>query len=211
MGKYAPKLQNICESLLRLETEVSYDEVADLIEQTREQIFCFDYPIFDENYRKVLETKIIKNYLDREIGFETLGLFLLHLDNKLNNIMPLYNQLYKSELYTFNPFYDVDVTRTHNLKGEGTQNDNSQAISKFAQTPQNMLNGLLDDNYLTNATNGTSQNTSKVNNLEEYMENVVGKQGTQSYSSMLNEFRTTFLNIDKQIIDDLECLFMGLW
>lgn len=53
--------------------------------------------------------------------------------------------------------------------------------------------------------------TVDINNTEEYVEHIVGKQGIRSYSKMLEEFRSTFLNIDKMIIDELSDLFFGLW
>ena len=70
------------------------------------------YPIFDENYREVLNTKIINHYFFREIGMETAELFKRYLNTTMCEIMPYYNQLYKSELLEFNPFYNVDKTIT---------------------------------------------------------------------------------------------------
>ena len=46
------------------------------------------YPIFDENYRKTLNDKILNHYYDAEIGFETAPLFRHYLLSKLNEIMP---------------------------------------------------------------------------------------------------------------------------
>ena len=43
------------------------------------------------------------------------------------------------------------------------------------------------------------------------METVKGKQGTQSYASLIMEFRETFLNIDMMVIEDLGELFMNIW
>ena len=55
--------------------------------------------------------------------------------------------------------------------------------------------------------NGATQLTS----TEDYTEHVSGKQGAISYSKMLEEFRQTFLNIDRMILDELNDLFFGLW
>ena len=55
-----------------------------------------DYPIFDETHREELNKKIIDHYYLREIGFETVGLFKRHLNVRLNEIMPYYNELYKT-------------------------------------------------------------------------------------------------------------------
>jgi hypothetical protein len=70
------------------------------------------YPIFDENYRDILNNKIIKHFYFREIGFETAELFKFYLNRTMTEIMPLYNQYYKSCLLEFNPLYNVDKTET---------------------------------------------------------------------------------------------------
>ena len=50
-----------------------------------------------------------------------------------------------------------------------------------------------------------------INNTEDYLQHVQGKQGGISMSKMITEFRQTFLNIDMMIIDNLSDLFFGLW
>lgn len=68
-----------------------------------------DYPIFDESHRVVLNNKIIRHYFMREIGLETLELFRYFMRMKMWEIMPYYNQLYKSELIEFDPLSTRDM------------------------------------------------------------------------------------------------------
>lgn len=271
MSAFTTQIRFICESKAGLKESVGYDNIAQVIAGARPAIFDFPYPIFDETYRAVLETKILKHYYTREIGEETYGLWKLRLDTKMNEIMPYYNQLYKSTLLEFNPLYDVDISRTHNATRKGTEilngnvDTNGQVIAstnanntttsdnttdqtstngntdKYSATPQGGLDGLMQDKYLTNArmitgndtlnskahtstdnmidsTTDTSTNMSTatknnttINNTEDYLESVKGKQGTQSYASMILEFRETFLNIDMMVINDLSDLFMNIW
>lgn len=223
MSKYTTQVRYICESYLDLDESVEYANVNDVIARSIGKVFDFDFPIFDESYRSVLETKILKHYYTREIGLETVGLWKLKLDTKLNEIMPYYNQLYKSELLEFNPMYDVNVTREHTVNGNGTRKDIGNGtgtgtnINKYSDTPQGALTGLLNDEYMSSASvdNSTSgyntNNDSVMTNTEQYLETVRGKQGTGDYSSMLLKYRETFLNIDMMIIEDLSDLFMGIW
>ena len=271
MSTFTTQIRFICESKAGLKESVGYDNIAQVIAGARPAIFDFPYPIFDETYRAVLETKILKHYYTREIGEETYGLWKLRLDTKMNEIMPYYNQLYKSTLLEFNPLYDVDINRTHNATRKGTEilngnvDTNGQVITstnanntttsdnntdqtgtngntdKYSATPQGGLDGLAQDKYLTNArmitgndtlnskthsttddmidsttdtsTNMTTatKNNTTINNTEDYLESVKGKQGTQSYASMILEFRETFLNIDMMVINDLSDLFMNIW
>ena len=60
-----------------------------------------DYPIFDEMYREELNNKILQHFWYREIGQETPDRFNRMLRRKMFEIMPYYNQLYKSTLLEF--------------------------------------------------------------------------------------------------------------
>ena len=62
-----------------------------------------DYPIFDEAYRDYLNRKIIDHYYFREIGLETPDRFAFYLRRTMNEVMPYYNELYKSQLMEFDP------------------------------------------------------------------------------------------------------------
>ena len=126
MSVYTTELRFICEEAAGLDHSEGYQRVNDILDKARDKVFDFDYPIFDENYRNVLENKILKHYYTREIGLETVGLWKLKLDTKMNEIMPYYNQLYKSELIKFNPMYDVDLTTDYSKEHNGTDDTNRQ-------------------------------------------------------------------------------------
>lgn len=275
MGKYTTEVRSICESYAGLLESTGYGKVDEIIESARKKVFDFAYPIFDESYRGVLETKILKHFYTREIGAETVGLWKLWLNTRMNEIMPYYNKLYKSELLEFNPLYDVDITKSQEITKSGTKEDtgettgtssdtrettgtgkttgkvNSTETSEsndsennyYSDTPQGGVGNLENHTYLTNArkivsdrdntttNNGTSENTnnytdsvevtgetsgttrasSVINNTESYLETVQGKQGGESYSKKLEDYRATFLNIDMKVINELNDLFMNLW
>lgn len=71
-----------------------------------------DYPIYDEAYRPLLNQKIIDRYYMREIGAETPGLFKLFFGRTLREIMPYYNELYKSALLIIDPLQDYHLTES---------------------------------------------------------------------------------------------------
>lgn len=120
MAKYTTSVRSICEVNSGLDESKGQANVNDIIANSRDKIFDFSYPIYDEDYRSVLETKILKHYYTREICAETVGRWKLFLDARMNEIMPYYNKLYESELLKFNPLYDVDYTRTSNRVGNQT-------------------------------------------------------------------------------------------
>ena len=133
MSKYTTELRFICENSAGLTESEGYNNLNTILDAARPVIFDFDFPIFDESYRNVLENKILKHFYTREIGVETVGLWKLRLDTKMNEIMPYYNQLYSSALLEFNPLYDVDLTTDHQKVDNGTHSDNenlSETIEK---------------------------------------------------------------------------------
>lgn len=235
MSKYTTQVRYICEQLSGYVQSVDYSDVDLVLRSAEPKIFDFDYPIFDENYRHVLNTKILKHYYINEIGLETYALWKLRLNTKMNEIMPYYNQLYKSELYTFNPLYDTDITRKH--KVDRSQEETSKTTDTstteqtngnvhadaYSDTPQGGITGVENLNYLTNYRKVTDDNKldskitgntdtdTGITSLESYVETVKGKQGVRNYSDLLKDFRSTFLNIDMQVIDSLSGLFMLIW
>lgn len=80
------------------------------------------YPIFDESYRTQLNDKIINHYYFHEIGTETPDRFNFYLKQKMNEIMPLYNQLYKNKLNEIVNFKSDDYTKTTQYDGEDSSN-----------------------------------------------------------------------------------------
>lgn len=181
MSKYTTEVRFICENSAGLSESEGADNVDSILDKCWNNVFNFDFPIFDENYRQVLCRKILKHYYTREIAHETVGRWKLALNAKLNEIMPYYNQLYKSELLEFNPFYDVDLTRSREgsatsnktsnntetnsgtsknvSSGSGTSNTNT--LNRFSDTPQNSMDtqGIADSVPLTTVTKVNEDNT----------------------------------------------------
>ena len=174
MSKYTSEVRFICESLTGHDESSGYDGIDEIIEQAIPLIFSFDFPIFDENYREVLCTKILRHYYTREIGLETYGLWKLKLQTKLNEIMPYYNKLYESELLKFNPLYDVNMTTVNSgsKTGESTNIGNNE--NKRTSNRQNKLSGVQTDedsrtNTLTGSNSEESDSLTAGNNVNRDM------------------------------------------
>ena len=134
MSKYTTEVRYICEKAAGYDESKGFADVDQIISDSIGNIFSFNFPIFDESYRNVICSKILRHYYTREIGFETVGLWKLKLDTKLNEIMPFYNQLYNSELIKFNPLYDVDLQTTHigDKNSETSKEENKTGISNVS-------------------------------------------------------------------------------
>lgn len=343
MSKYTTEIRFLCEHFAGLENNGSYVDIDSAIAAAIPNIFSFDFPIWDENYRDVLCTKILRHYYTREIGEEVYGLWKLRLEAKLNEIMPYYNKLYESGIKDFNPLWTSDMqtsydktiaesrqedetgssknssddttnnretkqtTRDRGVEEnkDKTENGTKQDIvtsevsadhetssqnkdvtidtgtksttDKYSDTPQGGLNGVLNTDYLTNArivddstdksstVDGTASATgtdttktdyndtitetktdnevrketekenedttiggltnryitgsesktnnknSKLNSTEGYVLKMVGRTGDPTKAMEALQLKSTLMNIDVAIINDLEVLFMNVW
>lgn len=188
MSKYTTEVRFICEEAAGLTSSVGYLGVNDVINTALPKVFNFDFPIFDEAYRPILEKKILKHYYTREIGLETVGLWKLFLDTKLNEIMPYYNQLYKSELITFNPMYDVDLTRDHQLK---RLEDIKETGTQESDTNRN---GTLDT--IANKT-GTTHDTSLTTDHGTANQDISNQKTVHGTNGDTTDVTTTVSHVDK--------------
>lgn len=150
MSKYTTEVRFICEVYAGYDESQGYMRIPDIIANSRSKVFDFDYPIFDEDYRSVLETKILKHYYLKEIGMETVGVWKHFMDMKLNEIMPYYNKLYESALLTFNPFHDVDLTKEHEGSGTGEREDSRRTTDAQTGTITDVGSGSVADESTTN-------------------------------------------------------------
>lgn len=170
MSKYTTEVRYICEVAAGLSESVGYDGVNAVIAEAAPVIFDFDFPIFDENYRDILERKILKHFYTREIGYETVGLWKLKLDTRLNEIMPYYNKLYDTTLYEFNPLYDVDYYKS----GMGNKSETNSGTDSTVKTYDTEEERTIEDDKTksttgsgsgTNSEQGTSTNTDATTDL----------------------------------------------
>lgn len=112
MSKYTTEVRFICEQKAGLEGSVGASDVDEVLSKSWNKVVTSNFAIFDEAYREKLVSKVLKHYYLREIGAETVGVWMLWINTKFEEIMPYYNQLYESAKLKFEPFYDVDYTRS---------------------------------------------------------------------------------------------------
>lgn len=191
-----------------------------------------DYPIFDENYRETLNNNILYHYYENEIGFETAPLFRLYLNQRLNEIMPKYNELYKAQKNLIdNNLLLNNVNLTETLSGknatstlstsQSTNSGTSNNKNLFQDTPQGQIsntdinnqtwatNLTLDSNTSNNTINDSSSATGSGTN--SYLKTIIGNNGGKFNIDILNDIKNNLMNIDLMIIDELYDLFMQIF
>nr|DAL11729.1 MAG TPA_asm: Lower collar protein [Caudoviricetes sp.] len=96
------------------------------------------YPIYDESHRAELNEKIIRHYALREIGQETAQMFVFYLGATMAEIMPYFNERYRTLDMEYNPLDSMDMTTDSENGSESqssgrassTQDSTSSSTSK---------------------------------------------------------------------------------
>ena len=161
MSSYTTQLRYICESLTGHTESVGYNDTKDVITAAVPLVFDFDFPIFDENHRNTLCSKIIAHYYNDEIAYETVGLFKFNLRTKMNEIMPYYNTLYTfaEKAFKENIMNTKNITKT--AEAHTVTEDSGRAKTETAVTGSAGSKTTNDLTTVKKTSNESEQNTTK--------------------------------------------------
>lgn len=161
-----------------------------------EKIFG-NYPIFDENYRESLNTKIKEFYYFDEIGFEPPAKFCQRMSTKMLMIMPYYNQLYESELKVIEPF----ITKRYGYTLQGLVDRVAESKDDTSRTVQDILTSLTEgkndgsnvtttDNIMTSNSSEThaSNDVAVKNSDNTQKHNVIRDRGEEEFDNYKDVF-----------------------
>lgn len=141
MSQYTTQLLNIVKQMNYPNNNIPINQQ---IKNACPFIFDFEYTIFAESYRRTLEEKILRHYLMKEICCETYELWKMFLEDKMNIIMPYYNDLYKTTLWEFDALTDTNLWETY----EGSKNNMENVLSKILGNNSSKFNSsdILSEN-----------------------------------------------------------------
>lgn len=176
--------------------------------------------------KEKLASKIVDHYFMREIGYETPALFQHFAKIKMKEIMEYELPVVYSNSLEYDPLESVlfDITETRKIKGTGESssesNSNGTGLSIASDTPQTNINkeDILSGQYASQ-TNASESNTGVTGNTstesetqEEFTHHEQGNKGVlDSYQKMLVDYRKSLVAVDREIIEQLNELFMGIY
>lgn len=177
-----------------------------------------------------LAKMIVNHYYMRELGQETIGLFIHYAKVTMEELMEEYLPLIYSSAIQYDPLVNVDYTetftRTANVDNTGRSVSDStntgDSIGITSDTPQGQISKekILSGNYASQTTatesdssiNNTTNTSSGSESEEEYTKRIKGNSGVSaSAQKMIEQYRDNIRAINKEIIERLEILFMGLY
>ncbi len=202
-----PTLYSVLNSIVNGNKEIDdYTKIKDLAKEGRQTIFNFEYPLTNKITKEKFETMILNHFLQRRIGFETVGAFRIQLDVKLNEIMPLYNKMFDA-LDNWNIFSDgEEMTRTgtdnrtqdstntstnqasNSLVNHSTTETNDTSDRRNSELPQNQLQNVRDGSYVTNYNYDTNNNYGEDNSTSEGNSQATNNEHQHgTYNNVYNE------------------------
>lgn len=177
MAVYTTELYNVLYSNLTEEEKrhvnpMNISDIPYIVKKAIPRTF-FYFPIWDDKYRDVLCSKICTHYYFREIGMETPAIFIFRLNNKLNEIMPYYNELYKTLITKYEQLAGIDFFEDY--VGKKDRDDVSMKI----------VDTVTDTS--DNTKGASSENTSRDNEFSEHTDTVSGARGKATEEQESNE------------------------
>lgn len=142
-----------------------------------------DYLIFDESYRQELNDKIYHACRNREIGFETVEMFLEELQEWMELNMQEYNYLYKSILLDLNPLQRAKIIETLNST-EDSFRDRNQDLKQTSTLDRKEL-GSSETN-VDESSNSTRTDNLNSETKETGTVGVVNKETDDTTSTQYN-------------------------
>lgn len=176
--------------------------------------------------KNILARDIVDHYFMREIGLETPALFKHQVKVKMREIMQTKLPLIYSASIKYDPLVNVDFTETFKRNIDNTSesndksNNNSSGLTVNSDTPQGQINktAILGGSYASSTSAGESESTSSgesygsANTKEDYTKTTKGNSGvTASAQRMIQQYRENIVAINKDIIEELNDLFFGLY
>lgn len=228
MASYTIQLRHICDLYTREVVESWFTDY-DLIDYlSLEQIKTINEKgTWSKNK---LAKKIVDHYFMREIGLETPALFKHYVKIKMNEIMEDYLPVIYSNSIKFDPLVNVDFTETFEREISGTSEATGNSISESNSegmainnntpqtkiTKQNLESGLYassvnqNETKINDETNTSNQGSSNQN--ETYVKKTKGNSGVSATAqALIMQYRNTIRAVDREIIENLNDLFMGIY
>lgn len=192
--------------------------------------FPDEYDFYDESHRAKFESKVIDSLGNLDIAYETIGLYKRRFRAIMNENYPTWLNMYQNILTDLD-LVNVDIKTlssrigVNDLSGSSTSSSNTENKAKGKSnqldTPQSKLSDLMDESYASFAERNESENantssavgntTSSANSKEDAELHEIGYRGSLTKAELKSKLITAYNNIDKLIMDELDCLFLHVY
>ena len=102
----------------------------------------------------------------------------------------------------------LSSTNSHDISDTNTQTTADQLQQFQGSENEGIIRNKQRSQNRDNSQDETGNLSSNINDVEDYVYHTMGKIGVQSYSKMIMEFRESIINIELQVFEDMQELFM---
>lgn len=232
MATYTVELRKLCDLYGREEVENWFKDYKIEDYLTPKQIESIEKAALWNKDK--LARKIVDHYFMREIGLETPELFKHYVKVTMQEIMEDYLPVIYSNSIEFDPLVNVDFTETfeREIEGEASNkgksnsksNSSSEGLNINNDTPQtNITKQVLESGVYASSVN-QSDTQSNINDTTNTENNGIssskeiskrhqkGNSGvTATAQALIKQYRETIRAVDREIIEKLNVLFMGIY
>ena len=177
-------------------------------------IFDFDYPFYNEEYRPTFERHFIEYFYFDEIGQETVARFKHRLKIKLNLIMPYWNKIFLADELEQRILDNYDVTETYTREVANNSTATNESTNKNLQSDTPVTKTDLEQvDYFSNIVKDIGNNTSNVNNnsSENWERRMKGNIGVQTDADAIIKYWESLRQIENEIFEQCSNLFMEVY
>ena len=218
-----PTLYSIMNSIVNF-NRVDKVKIHDLPIYARSEIFDFTYPLTENINKEDFEVLILKHFMMRRIGYETMTAFKIALDSKLNEIMPMYNKLFdmldgwdllNSGEVVSREVHDGRTTLSSN-NTIGSNSNTTTSDRRYSALPENNLEDVANGDYVTDYNLDTNTSTDSISSSIAGTINDTGNlretinRSPADKIRIYREFIENRESIYTMLFKDLDSLFYGL-
>lgn len=172
--------------------------------------------------KEKLAQGILDHYFMYEIGFETPALFAHQAKVLMRELMEEKAPLLYSAAIEYNPLENINYTETYQGENAGTASTNSTSntsgLNVQSDTPQGQISktAILAGDYASstgaNENTATGSDESSSEGTQSYTKTIRGNSGSLSTSQkLIEQYRQNIIMINRDIIKDMNSLFMGVY
>ena len=154
----------------------------------------------------------------REIGLETVALFKHKAKVAMQEIMEEKLPLIYSAAIHYDPLVNVDFREEYTSEGtaNSTSSNSGEGLTINSDTPQNRISlQTIKNGEYASSTSGTETSneiTDESTSGQHYVRTQKGNSGSITTAQrLIEDYRKNIIMIDRDIIQALNSLFMGLY
>ena len=149
-------------------------------------IFSFPYEFYDEQKRAAFEERFIRHFYFHEIGAETIDRFIFNLRDKMENVFPYYNNLFKLAKIEYPIIENYNMEEKTTIKKDQEVKSSGESFTAGKTTDENTTDGTETTESSSSQTGNSSTERTQSEN-ESFEKTGTGSSETERSGTATTE------------------------